>query len=69
LKEFPKAKCLNCGKELICDQPNVSGGYKFFTSKPHGCPPEFDHTEIAAKDLGFSDSDLDSLFDKSGEKD
>lgn len=43
------SKCKNCGKELVCDQSEIvaiNGKRRHVKrSAPHGCPPEFDHTQ------------------------
>lgn len=36
--------CLNCGKMLHKTIPFSHGHLRGFTSAPHGCPPEFDHS-------------------------
>jgi hypothetical protein len=60
-------RCKNCGKELVCDIPfmeTLSDGRKIngLRSNPHGCPEGFDHYQIPASELGYSNDDIKAIF-------
>jgi hypothetical protein len=61
------SECKRCGKELVCDIPftvKLDGKeIKGMKSAPHGCPKEYDHSSFLMSDLGYSNEDVDQLFD------
>jgi hypothetical protein len=61
-------RCVRCGKVLVCDVPftvELEGKtIKGLQSAPHGCPPEYDHSQFdACEALGINKKELNEIFD------